>query len=74
MPENDLSGSASIREIAKYYKVSAKTMRRRLKPYWSFFTFTDRKRVYYENELQFIKRIFGEKVKGQLEHKESSSE
>lgn len=74
MPENDLTGSASLAQIARYYGVSTTTMNRRLKPYKSFFAFTERKRIYYERELQFIKRIFGDKVKKHLEAPDKPTE
>jgi len=64
----DLKGSASFKEIADYYKVSTVTLRLRLKPYRKFFAVNKLKRVYYEKELQFIKRILGD-----VERKEGQS-
>jgi len=65
MPNLDLQGSATLAEIAQYYNVSAKTMGRRLKQYRKFFNCGGKKKLYIESELQFIKRVFGEKNKGQ---------
>lgn len=73
MLENDLSGSATLPEIAKYYGVSTKTMTRRLKKYRHFFEFSQRKQIYFEKELQFIKKVYGERRKGQVETADGTS-
>jgi len=68
MSKEDLTGSATMKEIADYYGVSKRTMQRRLIQYRQFFNIEGKKQIYYEAELQFIKKIFGTKELDKVRH------
>jgi len=49
--------SQTPKEIAEYFGISVKTLLRRLKPYKSYFESGKRKKIYFPDEITFIKSI-----------------
>jgi transcriptional regulator with XRE-family HTH domain len=49
--------SQTRKELAKYFGISVATLSRRLKPYKNFFKYEKRKRIYQNDEIEFIKNL-----------------
>lgn len=53
----ELNKTATAKEIAAYFRISVRTLQRRLNPYRNFFTFDKRKVIFLPDEVEFIKNL-----------------
>jgi hypothetical protein len=54
----ELNRTATAKEIAAYYRISVRTLQRRLRPFKQFFEKNKRKSFYLPDEIDFIKKLF----------------